>query len=178
LNGIVLKDFTKVGDRVAPDKKIISVGDTSEFIVIAKVDELDIRQVRLGQDVEVLVDAYPDQKIMGKVKSIATQADREAFAKFDVLIEIVDQGTIPLKHNLSGRVNILTEEIPDALGVPLKSILRKEGEDGWVLVKTRMKLVREKKILLGRPAGEEVEVIKGLRSGDLVGTRRNGGRGR
>ena len=169
MNGVVLKDFTMVGGAVSPGKEMITVGDTSRFIVRTKVDELDIPQVKIGQTVEIRADAYPDHVMRGKVSSIASEAERETFAKVEVLIDIVDPDGVALKHNLSVRDDILTEDIPSALGIPTQAVLRKQGDVAWVMVRNALSLVREKKIKLGRPAGGEIEVISGLKEGEQVG---------
>lgn len=170
MNGVVLKDFTKIGMAISPGKEIITVGDISHFVVRAKVDELDIQQVSVGQPVEIIADAFPDRAMKGKVRSIATQAEREAFAKIEVLIDIANANGLALKHNLSVRINILTEDIPDAVSVSIKSILKKDGNAAWVLARNKINLVQKKKITLGKTAGERVQVISGLEPGEQVGT--------
>ncbi len=173
IKGMVLKIYPLVGDGVAPGKDLVLVGDISRFVVRTRVDELDIKEVVAGQAVEVLADAYADQPMAGVVRSVAVQAEREAFAKVEVLIDITDSHGLRLKHNLSVRVNILTEEIPRALGVPVKAILRKDGDIGRIIVRNKLGLVRERKIKLGRPAGEAVEVLSGLKPGERVGVPRD-----
>ncbi len=169
MNGVVLKDFTKIGAAVSPGKEIITVGDISKFIVRAKVDELDIQQISIGQNVDIKADAFPDQTMRGKVASIATQAERETFAKIEVLINITDAGKLSLKHNLSVRINVLTEDIPDALSIPAKCILKKDGDTAWVIVRNGMRMVRRRRIRLGKPAGDRVQVLSGIGEGEAVG---------
>jgi RND family efflux transporter MFP subunit len=177
IDGVVLKDFTKLGDKITAGKEIITVGDISQFIVRCKVDELDIQQVKIGQKVAISADAYPGVTIEGRVKSIATQAEREAFAKVEVIIEIISPDKISLKHNLSVRAHIWTEDIPNTLGVPGKSILRKKGDTAWVVIRNRLYFIREKKIVLGETAGEEVQVKSGLKPGWFVGVEKIGDAG-
>lgn len=169
LNGVVLKDFTKVGDKITPGKEIITVGDISKFIVKTKVDELDIRQVSTGQRVWIEADAFPGQRMEGAVTHIATQAEREAFAKLEVVIDITNPGPVELKHNLSVRVHILTGDIPNSVGIPAKSILSKKGNIARVVIRNKLHMIREKNIEIGRVAGEEVEVTAGLKPGVFVG---------
>lgn len=169
MNGVVLKDFTKIGDKLSVGKEIITVGDVSKFIVRTKVDELDIQQVHPSQKVLITADAYPGMQMEGAVQRIATQAERETFAKVEVVIDITNPGQVPLKHNLSVRVYILTEDLPNAIGVPLKSIVRKKGDRGWVIVKNAVGIVRQKAVTLGRVAGDEVEITSGISSGIKVG---------
>jgi HlyD family secretion protein len=169
MEGIVLKDFTKMGDKISPGKEIITVGDVSRFIIRAKVDELDIQQIHQGQKVIITADAYPGQMMQGIVTTIATQAERDTFAKIEVVIDITDPAKVPLKHNLSVRAHIVTEDIPKAVGVPVKAVVRKKGDRGWIVVKSLFNMVREKEVCLGRVAGDEIEITSGLKSGAHVG---------
>jgi len=169
MDGVVLKDALFVGAPVTSNQELIVVGDTSRFVVRTKVDELDIRQIHEGQDVDIVVDAYPDMDIKGSVKSIASQADREGFAKIEVVIDIKDAGGARLKHNLSGQVYILTETIEGGLGVPIKAIQKKIKERGWVITRNVFNFICEREVVLGRVAGEKIEVISGLKVGQSVG---------
>jgi len=175
LNGVVLKDFTKLGDKIAPGKELVTVGDISRFIVRTKVDELDIQQVHPNQQVLITADAYPGKTMEGLVQKIATQAERETFAKIEVIIDITKPGDVALKHNLSVRVYILTEEIPNALGIPLKAVVQKKGDRAKVIMKKWLNLVQEADVTLGRVAGDEVEVLSGLKSGVRVGVEKGSG---
>lgn len=169
IDGTVLEIQSFQGRKVFGDKEIITVGDTSKFIAKAQIDELDIRQVKMGQKVQVAVDAYPDRIIDGIVDSIGIQASREAFAKIEVIVSLNPEEIKLLKHNLSCRIYIMTDELPDAIGIPQRAILQKEGDYAWVYTKNKLKMVRKQKIKLGLPAGESVEVLSGLKSGAVVG---------
>lgn len=172
-DGLVLRDALRVGQAVNAGTEIMTVGDTSKFVVRAKVDELDIAQVKPGQSVEIVADAFPDKVLKGVVKSVASQAEREAFAKLEVMIDLTDTADAPLKHNLSVRVRILTDDIPDSLGVPTQSLVQKKGPRAWVMLKTKLLLPRRKEIAVGRLAGSLIEVTGGLSEGESVGVPRN-----
>ncbi len=169
INGVVLKNYVKVGDAVTAGKNLITVGDVSKFIVTANVDELDIQQVKVGQPVEITADAFPGVVMKGVIHFIASEADRDTFAKVEVRIDITDSHQLALKHNLSVRVNILTEDLPNSLGVPIKSILKKEENNAWVLVRNKMGIIHKKKIVVGKTAGADIQVASGLQEGDQVG---------
>jgi HlyD family secretion protein len=57
--------------------------------VVAKVPEIDISQIEVGQEVEIIADAYPDQVFKGKVRLIAPEAVIEQnVTSFEVRITI------------------------------------------------------------------------------------------
>jgi RND family efflux transporter MFP subunit len=170
LDGMVLKDYTKVGSAVSTGKELITVGDISKFVVRSKIDELDIQSVKIGQTVQITADAFAGQVMQGSVKSIASQAEREAFAKVEVITDITDAQSLQLKHNLSVRINIVTEQIPNALSVPIKSVIKKDGDTAWVMVRNSLKLIGKRKIKIGKTAGDRVQVLSGLTEGNEVGT--------
>jgi len=169
LNGVVLKDNTKQDMPVNSGLLLITVGDVSHFIVRTKVDELDMQQIRPGQKVEILADAYPGRTMKGVVQSIATEAERDAFARVEVVIDVINANGLLLKHNLSVRTKILTEDIPQTMGIAVKAILRKNENHAWVLVRNRYNMIHERRIEVGPPAGDEIEVVSGLQPGDRVG---------
>ena len=56
--------------------------------IIAKVPEIDLSQIKIGQPVEIVADAYPDQVFQGKVKAIAPEAIvEENVTSFEVKID-------------------------------------------------------------------------------------------
>src|SRR5581483_6011650 len=116
-------------------KDLAMVGDASQFIVRAKVDELEIQGVHLKQPVHIRADAFPSQILDGRVSSIASSAERDSFAKVEVLIDVVNSAKLPLKHNLSVRAQIITDTIPNAIGIPIKYVQRKIKDRAWVTVK-------------------------------------------
>lgn len=169
IDGVVLKLFVNEGQFIGNGKEIVTVGDISRFAVRAKIDELDIQQVKVGQSAAIRADAFPEQVLTGRVRTIATQAERENFAKIEVIIDVVDSKGLALKHNLSVRSEIRTEDIPNALGVSIRAIQKKDGDTAWVLVRRTLGVISRRKITVGRPAGDLVEVTGGLSPGDRVG---------
>jgi len=84
----------EVGELASPQVPILTLGDLSRLQVETKdLSEVDVAQVKVGQPVEVSVDALPDQKFKGKVAQIAPQAvERRGDMVYSVKIEL-DQGT-------------------------------------------------------------------------------------
>lgn len=173
MDGVLLKKFTKEGQGLSPGKEIALVGDISKFVVRAKVDELDIARVRVGQPVEIRADAFPNVVMKGVVSSIATQAERDTFAKVEVLIDINDHASATLKHNLSVRVNIITGDVPGALSVPVRSVIKKEGDHGVVVVRNRFHLVERRRVKLGSVGGDRIQILSGLAAGEKVGSEKS-----
>jgi len=58
--GRIYELSTHVGEIVSPQKPIALIGDRDKFLVEMEIDERDISRIRIGQEVVVKLDAYPN----------------------------------------------------------------------------------------------------------------------
>ena len=77
VTGVVAKTFIEQGEYVTPGQRLALVHDPNLIWVEANVKETEIRNLRIGQTVEVLVDAYPDETFRGTVASIGNATTSE-----------------------------------------------------------------------------------------------------
>ncbi len=84
----------EVGEMGTPETLALTVGDLSRLRVETKdLSEVDVASVKVGQAVEISVDALPDKKFKGKVAQIAPQAvERRGDIVYVVKIDL-EQGT-------------------------------------------------------------------------------------
>jgi len=59
LSGVIDKTFVDIGEYVTPGQRLVLLHDPEEIWVEANVKETQVRKLRIGQRVEVFVDAYP-----------------------------------------------------------------------------------------------------------------------
>lgn len=77
VNGVVDKTFVRQGDYVAPGQTLLMVHDPSHVWITAKVKETAIASVRVGERVNVAVDAYPGRVFQGTVARVGTAATNQ-----------------------------------------------------------------------------------------------------
>ncbi|MCP5150877.1 MAG: HlyD family secretion protein [Ectothiorhodospiraceae bacterium] len=72
--GAVVVDrlFVEAGEFVSPGQRIALVHDPEQVWVEANIKETQIRRLRLGLQVEVTVDAFPDEAFVGRVDNIGS----------------------------------------------------------------------------------------------------------
>ena len=80
-DGIISKRSVEVGQYISGGSPLCSQIDNSNLWVSANFKETQITHIRLGQPVEIKIDAYPDLKIKGKVQSFVGATG----AKFSLL---------------------------------------------------------------------------------------------
>ncbi|MEJ2658931.1 MAG: HlyD family secretion protein [Desulfobacterales bacterium] len=74
INGVVAKKISNIGEVVSPGQPIAVVVDLNHVWVTANLEETQVEHVRVGQPVNITVDAYPGTKFTGKVINIGAAA--------------------------------------------------------------------------------------------------------
>ncbi len=75
VSGFVLERLTEAGNLVQPGGAILRVGDFSQVKISTQVSDLEIANLRVGQGVQVQLDAFPDRAIRGRISRISPAAD-------------------------------------------------------------------------------------------------------
>lgn len=160
------------GDQTRSGSVIARVIDPSSMEVVAAVHERDRGNLKLGQQVEIELDAYPGAKFDGKIKTLSGAARREFWetgssGKFDVSIEF-SKPDPRLRSGLTAHVLIMGETKKNALSVPRQAILIRDGKR-VVYVKNGAEFTSREVKILGE--NESRAAVEGLRSGDEVALR-------
>jgi len=77
LDGVVDKVFVEVGEYITPGQRLAVIHNPKRIWIEANIKETEIRKLKIGQPVEVLVDAYPDESFAGKVAIIGNATTSE-----------------------------------------------------------------------------------------------------
>ena len=118
--------------QVKPGQVVAHITNYTDLDTVISVDELDIPNVKVGQPVDVTVNAYPNSKFTGKVTKIAdTGTDSNGVSSFDVTVHLTNSKN--LKPGMTTSANIVTSKKANALYVPVGAI-HKQGNTTYVLV--------------------------------------------
>jgi HlyD family secretion protein len=74
VSGVVLQRLLQVGELASPGAPLFTLANLDEVTLTVYVPEAELGRVSLGQEADVLVDAY-DQSFPGEVVHIASQAE-------------------------------------------------------------------------------------------------------
>lgn len=162
-DGVITEKKADVGALASPGTPIFTVEDLRRHRLEASVNESDLRYVRQGQQVPVLVDALGDRQLKGKVVEIVPAAD-PASRSFVVKVELPSDPS--LRSGLFGRAQFARGE-RSALLIPRTAVVERGQLQGiYVLDQNRIAGLRY--ITLGRPSAGRVEVLAGLQTGETL----------
>jgi HlyD family secretion protein len=133
IDGIVTRINAEVGEVVMtgtmnnPGTIIMEVGDLSQMLLVAEVDEADVAKLKVGQRAVVRVQAYLDKEFEGVVDTIALAHDRSGsgakYFKTEILLNVTGD---ELFSGLTADVDIETHKHTDVLKVPSQAVLGRQ----------------------------------------------------
>lgn len=154
---------------------LLAIGDLSGFSVNAKVDEVDVTKIRLGQKVRVSGDAFPGEQLNGTIQSISPHAEEGEAGKgvtsFGIRI-VIDAVPPDLKKRImvgmTAQLEIIIYEKTDALMVPLAAVREENGKR--YLIRRKGETSEKVEVATGYTTQDAVEITKGINAGDLIET--------
>ena len=162
------KKLTK-GDQVWVGQPVIQLPDLSNMLAVLQVNEVDVSKVKQDQPVEVTLDAFPDKKFVGKVKSVASignAKDNNPTVKvFEVLVALNAADSV-LKPGMTVSARISVSKIANVLSVPIESVFEDNGKT--VVYVENGSSFDKRQVTLGEKNDNFVIVLKGLKEGEKV----------
>ena len=176
VDGVVVSRNVDVGQTVASSfttPTLFTIAqDLTKMQIDTNVDEADIGRVKVPQDVEFTVDAYPDRTFHGTVKQIRiAPIVVQNVVTYDVVIT-VDNTDLKLMPGMTANVSIVVASKEGVLKVPNAALRFKPTEKDGVSLQAAP---AEK--VAGRPPGPAAGVGGGaVPPGDKTGGRPTGAR--
>ncbi|MDF1766149.1 MAG: efflux RND transporter periplasmic adaptor subunit [Gammaproteobacteria bacterium] len=179
IDGVVTSLDIKVGETAIasatniPGSSLMTIANPASIYTEVLVDEADVATIAVGQRVEIVAIAYPDQPMIGEVRYIANTAKiapgRQGLS-FTVEIDIVDAGEVTLRPGMSCRAEIFTRQDQSVAAVPIQAILFEEDRaalksDYFVFVNDNG-VARKTRIEVGISDDEYQELLTGI-EGDV-----------
>jgi len=100
---------------------VATLPDLSVMESVTYVDEVDVLKVRLGQPVELSLEAAPGRRFTGTVTRVANMGEQRPGSDarlFEVIIEIA-QSDSTLRPSMTTGNTIIIAKVPDALQIPI-----------------------------------------------------------
>lgn len=167
IDGIVIEVSYTEGDDVPEDKSIVTVGNSSEKLVVTQISQEDIGSVEVGQEVEMQFSANPDTTVKGKVykKSLApTQGGEDVNYKVTIAFDELQE---ELLQGMTCSIKFILKRVENVLTLSNKAITLRDGKQ-IVNVLLPDGSREEREIQTGFSDGRVSEIKSGLADGEIV----------
>jgi membrane fusion protein (multidrug efflux system) len=166
IGGVVSKRNVKVGNLIQLNQPLFKIDDFDPLEAMIDVPEREMRLIKAGQPVQMLVDALPDAVFAGNVARVSPVVDATT-GTFRVVAQFKDDSG-RLRSGMFGRVRVIYDQRADVLVVP-RAALVGDDKDAAVFV-VENDVAKRRKVQLGYADGGKVEITEGLADGDKVVT--------
>jgi len=168
-NGVISQKFTSNFQQVTAGMPIYSLVDISRIEIQISVPERMISSINAGRQVSMKFLNFPERIITGVISKVGVTADRQTLT-YPVFVEVVnlEREILP---GMTANVFLQSESTTSGFPIiPIHSIIE-DKETGthfvWIADETKHIAIR-REISLGRILNEAIEVLNGLKQGDLV----------
>lgn len=168
-DGVIASKNAEVGDVInpmmggfSPNSGVLTLMDFSQVKIEVNVSHQDIVRIKKGLAAQLRIAAFPDRIFQGHVFLMNMIAD-PLTKKFKVEVSIENPELI-LRPNTFGEVTLEVSTHKHALVIPQKAVL----ENKYVFLATENNNVEKREVFLGLQNSDKVEIVKGLKEGDLV----------
>lgn len=157
----------KEGSQISAWNPVVaSLPDLSVMQSVTYINEVDIRRVKVGQRVELGLDAFPERKLTGEVTKVANvgQQRPNSDAKVFEVTVVINESDPLLRPAMTTSNTIIAEELTDVVYVPLEALNTQADSINYVYLKSGKK----QEVKVGLANANDVVVELGLKEGDVV----------
>jgi len=145
---------------------VATVADLTALEIFAEVDEIDVANVAVGQAVEVRLDAFPGERMTGKLIRLYPAASTQRGSTVYSAIVEFDPQALKVRLGMGANLRILTIDKKNILLVPNRA-LKNVGTRKAVHVVAPGE-PRDVIVEIGVTNGSETEILSGLNEGDQI----------
>ena len=147
---------------------VAELPDLSEMISKTYINEIDISKVKVGQQVQIGIDAFPEKKFTGKVIEVANIGEQlqSSNAKVYEVRIVVNEFDSILRPAMTTKNNILTSVVDSVLFIPIESVFNNDSVV-FVYKKDGGSTTRQQ-VIVGPSNDNEIIIRAGLQAQDEV----------
>jgi cobalt-zinc-cadmium efflux system membrane fusion protein len=164
ISGRVTEHNAVLGSMVDQTSDLMTIMDPTMLWVDAEVFERDIAKIRIGQDVQVTVVAYPGEVFRGKLSYIGETMNQET-RTLNFRTEVLNRN-FKLKAGMFADVSIILNGGYRVLTVPVEAVLE-DNNDSIVFVKTGGQYA-PRTVRVSAEQNGYCAIAEGLREGEEV----------
>ncbi len=164
--GVVAMRYVNLGELLNPGTKVATVIDDSKMKIKINVGELDLPALKLGDPVNVTVDAITNKNFDGKIVTISDKADMAR----NYLVEVeIDNPNRELKSGMFARAEVKRESDRMVATAPTAAIIN-NGTRNQVYVVDDKGIAHLRGVKLGVSTPERTEITEGVNEGETIVT--------
>jgi HlyD family secretion protein len=163
----------KEGDIVWANAPIIEIPDLTAMQVKLEVSEADYKRLANDQIMEIVVDAFPDIHLSGRIKNkepVGKPISEKSDIKVFNVTASVDSASLILQPGLGVTCKVLIKNVPDTIVIPVISLFEEDSLK-VVYIADNERFIK-KNVTIADYNNEEVVITSGLKYHDILALRK------
>jgi RND family efflux transporter MFP subunit len=168
ISGVVSKRYIQPGEQANPGQPLIEVVAPDSVYFEAMVSEMDVAKVKVGQTVQVGVDALSGKRFVGTVEKVLPSASTSS-REFTVRVKVLNPAQAGgLKPGMFAHGSIEVAKHNNAVIIPKDALITDNNKD--FVYRVVAGKARLRPVTIGFQTRENAEVLSGLEAGGQVVT--------
>jgi len=166
ISGLVVEQDVSAGQLIQPGTtQCFMISDVSTVWVLVNVYQKDLPYVRVGDQVTIQTDTYPEV-FHGRIAYVAASLDPST-RTLQARIETSNPGE-KLKKDMYVVATVNAGTIQNAIALPDAAVLRDSENQPFVYVEAPANQFGRRSVTLGESLNGQTEITSGLKAGDQV----------
>lgn len=163
-DGVVTDVYVEVGEWASG--LAVELVDTGSLEVVLDMDEIDIGAIAVGQPTVVILEAWPDQELVGEVIAIAPKAKIQSeIVTYEVHLR-VEAGDLPVLTGMTANAELITANRENVLLVPNRTITADREAGKYYVNLVEGDSIAKTEVTIGLRDKDFTEITGGLEEGD------------
>lgn len=162
--GVITARMVEVGSVLGTNTQIVTLVDISTLKIKLNVAEKDAFKMKVGDEVSITSDVYPQSTLKGKIKNISDKGD-EAHT-YPVEVNIANNRSTPLRAGMFARVTFGFSSSSDCVIIPREALVGSMREPKVYVVENNRAVLR--KIAIANDLGTKLQISQGLKDGETI----------
>ncbi len=163
-NGIVTAKLSEVGAFAAPGIPLLQITDIAQLKFTVNVTESDLKQFKLNQNYNVIVDESPENTLLGKATMIGSKANMGS--SFPVQFSVNNTADLKIKSGMFGKVILKNDSQEMAIVVPSSAIQGSITQPQIYVIQNGKAILQN--ITISKKIQNKSVVSSGLKVGDVI----------
>ncbi len=163
-DGIVAKRYYQEGYYAKAGTPLFAIADISMLKTTIHIPEGQVTGVKVGNEADIALPAYPGKKLVGKITRIAPVADLPAHT---FAAEVSVDNSEGLLAGVYANVSLIGEPREQVLTIPMHAIVMRDDQQ-TVFVADAQGVVQRRVLSLGYSDDKVAEVLSGLDEKDTI----------
>jgi len=164
VDGIIAKRYFQEGYYAKAGTAIFAVADTSKLKTVINIPEGNIASVAVGNTCEIVLPAYENKKIQGKISRIAPVAAMPGHT-FEAEVLVENKENLPA--GLYANVTLKGQPKENVLVLPLHAVIMRDDQQ-TCFVPNEKGIVSRRVLTVGFTDNTHMEILDGLKDGEKV----------